>query len=605
MLEEASTLLAQRESTDTKQKILDAFTTHFLLSSSDLDILTNSDPINPSFFEVLNRCKQIHHDCELLLAYENQRLGLELMEQTARNLNSGYKKLYTWTSREFKSLDLEDPQISGGIRRSLRALSERPSLFTSCLDSFAAARQVTVAEHFQAALTDSVSGRAIDFSTHDPLRYMGDMLAWVHSATVSEMEALEGLFISDADEISKSLTSGRAADPVQFSSESAPPDAFNGHEALVSLISRNMVTVASTLNSRITITVRNLTDTVEVYQAYNLLTFYHDMIQKLTRSTDGDNSILSTLADLEAQTFKRFETIALDGIHVDDPLDLQPPSALTEMLAQFSKIVNTRGPIEDEEFAKLYSTLVKPVVEACSSLAREMPDDGSYSSTSAGLIFKSNYMTLVRDVLTALVTSKIDVAKGPLQQVSSEIDLSRASLIDVLRDQFLMTSGIEDISEILSGSSRSAIQQKIKLLGERDGGMMLERFAGRLDGFLASSLMDTQDDLGRLIDRDSAAVVVKSAVEMFCEEFEEIVEALEGIDEGVEREVLAKKMGKRSNAENSEDEVEKRDDEGDDAGGAKEPDDEGEGELHADVEDLPALREIYPRTLEEVKALLS
>lgn len=122
-------------------------------------------------------------------------------------------------------------------------MSERPALFQNCLDSFAEARQSTVSDAFQKALTDSTMGaaRAIDFSTHDPLRYTGDMLAWVHSATVSEMEALEGLFISDADEISRGLHSGKAADPFALTTDDDDENGdgevpFDGHAALNSLI---------------------------------------------------------------------------------------------------------------------------------------------------------------------------------------------------------------------------------------------------------------------------------------------------------------------------------------------------------------------------------
>lgn len=36
--------------------------------------------------------------------------------------------------------------------------------------------------------------RPIEIHAHDPLRYVGDMLAWVHQAIAGEREFLEGLF---------------------------------------------------------------------------------------------------------------------------------------------------------------------------------------------------------------------------------------------------------------------------------------------------------------------------------------------------------------------------------------------------------------------------
>lgn len=215
VLEEASALMAQKKETETKQQLLEAFSKHFLIPEEDILVLTSAEePVDERFFEVLARVKQVHHDCEVLLGGENQRLGLEVMELSTRNLNSAYQKLYRWVQKEFRSLNLEDPRISSSIRRALRVLAERPSLFHSCLDFFAEARDYVLSDAFHYALTDAVSGtngtgagdrtvKPIEFSAHDPLRYIGDMLAWVHSTTVSEREALESLFVDEGDELDR------------------------------------------------------------------------------------------------------------------------------------------------------------------------------------------------------------------------------------------------------------------------------------------------------------------------------------------------------------------------------------------------------------------
>lgn len=36
--------------------------------------------------------------------------------------------------------------------------------------------------------------KPIEIHSHDPLRYVGDMLAWVHQAVAGEKEFLESLF---------------------------------------------------------------------------------------------------------------------------------------------------------------------------------------------------------------------------------------------------------------------------------------------------------------------------------------------------------------------------------------------------------------------------
>lgn len=623
MLEEASVLLAQKKETEQKQQLLDKFSKHFLLSDEDVNTLTSSvEPVNEHFFQVLARVKQIHKDCELLLGYENQRLGLELMEQTTKDLDAGYGKLFNWTQREFKNLDLEDPQISGSIRRSLRALSERPTLFQNCLDSFAEARQLTVSDAFQKALTGSSQGaaRAIEFSTHDPLRYIGDMLAWVHSATVSEMEALEGLFISDEEEISKGLHAGKAADPfaAPIEDEDAP---FDGRAALNSLISRNMASVAHTLSQRIAVTIRNLSDPVDIYKAYNVLSFYNDMFMKHIRpstkvvstsdepaSAGSQHMLLSTLSSLQTQTFAHFQTAALESLHsaIDDSPtpDLAPPSALSETLAAFATIAKTRGPaLTLTEFSRLYSTLLAPVLASCANLASEAAEQPNATSATQ-TIYKLNYLSVVRDALsdlavgTAANKTRIEAAGEPVRHAKTEIMSLSTNLTDILSQTFIDTSGLGDLLNLIgkcpTPDQHSARRRKAHFLQEQLGGSsqgpQLEILAQRLDGFLAGALMDAQDDVAKLVDKSISVGVLARAVEMFCGKFEEAVDFLETVDEDVEREDLAKSMGKQnqSNVVNGEAAL-------DGSGG---DDDFGENEL-------PMLREVYPRTVEEVEALLS
>lgn len=58
-------------------------------------------------------------------------------------------------------------------------------------------RQATLLSSFITALTrGGPSGlpRPIELHAHDPMRYVGDMLAWVHQAIAAEREFLESLF---------------------------------------------------------------------------------------------------------------------------------------------------------------------------------------------------------------------------------------------------------------------------------------------------------------------------------------------------------------------------------------------------------------------------
>jgi hypothetical protein len=58
-------------------------------------------------------------------------------------------------------------------------------------------RRKAVVQDFMEALTQGdnvLSARAIDIQAHDPLRYLGDILAWTHQAVAGEKEILSLIF---------------------------------------------------------------------------------------------------------------------------------------------------------------------------------------------------------------------------------------------------------------------------------------------------------------------------------------------------------------------------------------------------------------------------
>lgn len=67
--------------------------------------------------------------------------------------------------------------------------------FRTILDDLASARHDAVAHAFLNALTrGGGTSRPIELQAPDPLRYVGDMLAWIHQACAGEKEMLETLF---------------------------------------------------------------------------------------------------------------------------------------------------------------------------------------------------------------------------------------------------------------------------------------------------------------------------------------------------------------------------------------------------------------------------
>lgn len=436
--------------------MLNAFNKHFILPDEELMALTSTtEPVNETFFAVLARVKQVHADCKVLLGGENQKLGLELMEQSSRNLNNGYQKLYRWIQKEFKTLDLENPQINAFIRRSLRTLAERPTLFESCLGGFSEAREHILSDGFYTALTGSTHQnkdsmmKPIELHAHDALRYIGDMLAWTHSATVSEREALESLFIAEGDEMAKGIQAGRHSEPWSDMHD----ESFDGRKALDDLVNRNMAGVARALQQRVQQAIQGQNDPVTVYKIANLISFYRVTLTRLLRV---ESSIMGTLSFLENSAMSQFEALQSDHTATvqaeltQAPSDLNVPDVLEETLTQLKALMKSHdsslAPTASREaaFQPILSCTLKPVLNACESLAKDLD-------------VPANNILLLNCHLTSKKTLQpFDFTASIIEQLDASVECATDKLIDYQHAFFLHVSGLHPLLAALIPLTDSA-----------------------------------------------------------------------------------------------------------------------------------------------------
>lgn len=571
ILEEASTLLVQKQDLETKKVLLDAFNEHFIISEEDLLVLTGANAaVDDTFFAILNRVKQIYVDCQVLLGTENQRLGIELMDQSSRNLNIGYQKLYRWIQKEFKTLNLESPQISSIIRRALRALAERPTLFQSCLDLFAEAREHVLTDAFYSALTGSLNEKyqnpmtkPIEFYAHDPLRYVGDMLAWTHSATVSEREALESLFISDGDEISKGFQAGRQAEPWLAGDD----EAFDGHKALGELVNRNVAGVARALRQRIEQVLQNHEDAVLLYNIANLVIFYRVTFIKLLGS---DSSLLETLSSLGQSALRQFRNVVSDSVSVIQAdivaptPDLRIPDFLDEALTQFTTLMKTYDssltPTSSRvaDFQPVISQALNPFLSVCEKMAKDI-DQPSAS------IFIANCLLAAKTTLSAF-----DFVQDRVSELNEQLTSLNSSLAEWQHAFFLHTSGLHPLLAALAATEEDP-NSLLKVPALPPFQLQpLTNASQTLDDFLPSALMDAMENLKRLGNTKLAQEITADAAERFCEDFEFVEGKLAAVDEL--RQSAVRKGGEESENEEQE---------------------------------LVPLRSLFPRTSGEIRVLLS
>lgn len=521
VLEEATSLISQKKQIETKQQILHAFSSHFLISEEESTVLTSTvEPVNEEFFQVLTRVKKIHHDSQVLLGTEDQRLGLEVLEQSSKQLNAAFQKLYRWIQREFKTLDLENPQISASVRRSLRVLAERPTLFQSCLDFFAEARESILSDSFHAALTGSTSEehiatKPIEFHAHDPLRYIGDMLAWAHSTTVSEREALENLFISDGDEIKRSIQAGLESEP--WLRGDGDHEVFDGRKALNQLVSRDLTGVARLLRQRTEQVVQSHDDATLAYKIANLIGFYKGTFAKLV---GADSEVLEVFNALEASAMRQFRANMRDYVaNVQSdlavaPPDLSPPEFLEEalqMLKVLAKSYDTSVAAVDDQgqgFQTVLAEALDPFLSGCENLQKGMQQPES-------AIFVINCLLAAKGVLTQYA-----FANERVSEMDETINEHAAKLVEYQHQYFVHESGLLGLLSALSpfmdsSKSLAAIPELEALQPDA-----LVAASQQLDEFLPSALIDASENLKRLRNRKMIQDITEEAAGKFCDDFE-------------------------------------------------------------------------------------
>ena len=561
MLDEAKTMLSEKRQVEAKQQLLDAFKAHFVFSDADLATLTSTaEPVNDDFFRILTRVKKINQDSQVLLGSENQRLGLEILEQSSRQINAAFQKLYRWVQREFKSLDLENPQISAGIRRALRVLAERPTLFQNCLDFFAEAREHILSNNFYAALTGApvdpdhpVMGKAIELSAHDPLRYISDMLAWAHSATVSEREALEALFISDGDEIAKSIQAGIESEPWSRPEDGESTPAFDGRKALNELVNRDLAGVLRQLRQRTEQVVQSHEDATLAYKIANLITFYCNIFSSLLGEQSSLLDTLQPLSDTAMRSFRSAMRDHVENLQADINIatdDLGPPEFLIEALETLqvlmksydTSIITTDRAKRIEGFQSILQEALDPFLAGCENITRQLRAPNEQ-------IFALNCLLATKETLkTYSFADRSDELEPRLQEHERE-------LTNATHAWFLRESGLRTLVDNIATPDDLSSSYK-------DPGQIIS-IAQQLDAFLPTATDDARAFLGQLEDKLLARRVIEHAAERFCEDFEEIETLIVRADEM------------------------------------------RVGQVNGEMEEEVLLREVFPRTGDEIRVLLS
>lgn len=359
LISKTTTLQAESQRIQMKETVADAFISRFQLKPDEVQALkgTRNGPISETFFEALSRVKEIHKDCKLLLRTKQQTAGLQIMEAMALHLESSYEKLYRWSQDECRGLTGDLPDISSKLSRAMAALQDRPVLFKYTLDEYGTARRTAVVRCFIDALTRGGPGgtpRPIELHSHDPVRYVGDMLAWLHQAIASEKELLHSLL----------RNSSSTDDNIQ--------------KEILSHITEG---VCRPFKVRVEQVIVSEPGAVMLFSLANILKFYGTTIGSLI---DEDASVTVTILDMNALALKMFynslnchASKLLEKIELPPP-DLSPTESLRETMSLLRDVLTCHDasviPLDarQADYSRIISCLVDPLIQMCSMSASHL-----------------------------------------------------------------------------------------------------------------------------------------------------------------------------------------------------------------------------------------
>ena len=444
LLRETADMKAKSKKLEMKAAVVDAFLERFQLSNNEVKILSvgaaNGAMIDSEFFDALRHVQSIHEDCKVLLRSSQQRAGLEIMERMAMRLEEGYERLYHWTQSQCRSMTGDLPTSSSVLCRALSQLKERAILYKYCVDEYVLARRGAVVQSFIDALTRGSNGRhPIELVSHDPVRYVGDMLSWLHQALATEKDHINGLLgEDDSGNVSLllgSITEG-ACRPLRVRVEQV-------------LLATN--------------------DPVSTYQLVNLVRYYSSVFTDILLSSAPLVSAVNDLMELQSKMFFNCLTVHTSKLleSNEPPNDqLAPPTKLAELLLMLQTILSAHdvsmSTVEDHklDLNNILSTCLEPMIQYCHESASSL-----HAVDMA--VFMVNCLNLIHNTL-----SLYEFTEPALEKLDAQIQAHMDALVDQQASHFLVVGGLVDCyklaqaGEQLSSEVVSALPKSTSRLTE-------------------------------------------------------------------------------------------------------------------------------------------
>ncbi|VDN98632.1 unnamed protein product [Rodentolepis nana] len=389
----------------------------------------------------LERAKSIRQLIINTMGVPSMPLVKDLLDSSTTYIDKAFTCLYHWIKREVSTQNFEAVEISIPFRKCLKQLQERPIFFKYILDEYANARRQLIVEAFLRALTiglNQVEGstKPIELQSHDPARYAGDMLAWLHQATASEKEYLRSLTSEKADkeliyDCLDNITSG-LAHPLQLRLEQMLVTEYNS---------------------------------VILYKINNLLHFYTSVILNLLNEK---STLYTTLAELQTLSWNLFVNALQRQTSemlsdVESPRhDLMPSTSTMDVTRLLEAVLTIQdmscalSDVQQNKSEEIVSVVVKPLMEHYEQMAQSFlgPQSVQKDLSPEGLVYLLNSLHSLHGALARLAFTGAQIAAVAERMEEVLTSMTQAQTLHILTsaglhriyDAINSSQGHEDVS---------------------------------------------------------------------------------------------------------------------------------------------------------------
>uniref|UniRef100_A0AAZ3NSS1 Conserved oligomeric Golgi complex subunit 6 n=1 Tax=Oncorhynchus tshawytscha TaxID=74940 RepID=A0AAZ3NSS1_ONCTS len=465
---------------EVRSQVAQAFLSKFQLSSEEMDTLrgVRDAPVTEDFFKALKT------NC--------------IYRQMAVLQETSYEQLYRWTQNECRGLTQESCDISPVLSQAMEALQDRPVLYKYTLDEFGTARRCVVVRGFIDALTRGGPGgtpRPIEMHSHDPMRYVGDMLAWLHQATASEKEHLEALL--------KQVTA-RGVD-----------------ETMQEVVGHITEGVCRPLKVRLEQGILAEPGSVLLYKLSNLLKFYHHTISCIVGTSVA--SLLMTIEEMHILSKKMFfNSLSLHASRLMDKVELPPPdlgptSSLTQTLALLREVLASHDssvvPLDarQADFAQVLSCILDPLLQLC-----------TVSASNLGTADMATYMVNSLYVMKTTL-ALFEFTDKRLEMLEFQIEAHLDTLINEQASFVLTRAGLSYIYSCVQ--QHSPEQGPLSNLPSMDSSS-LKASMTQFDRYLSSPDTMVMSQLNFLLSAAIKDQIFNQSTELVCRAYGEVYTAV-------------------------------------------------------------------------------